>query len=57
MQAEEADHKKDGYVVRRVLIDGGDGSYWKKARELILWMTQPRAQTKGRSRRMRSRAS
>jgi hypothetical protein len=37
MRSEENDYEQDGYVVRRVLIDG-QGSYYKKARELILWM-------------------
>ena len=37
MKSEERDYEQDSYVVRRVLIDG-QGSYYKKARELVLWM-------------------
>ena len=39
MNSEELDYKQDGYIVRRVLIDG-QGSYYKKARELVLWIQQ-----------------
>ena len=38
MKSEEHHYEQDGYYVRRVLIDGG--SYFKKARELVLWMQQ-----------------
>lgn len=38
-RAEEADYYRAGYVVRRIVIDPVVGkSYFKEARELVLWM-------------------
>ena len=37
---EDADYKSQGFLVRRILVDPGDvgNSYFKRARELVLWL-------------------